>query len=263
MDSARSSVATMPESRRIRVATYNIRNVRALDRKSWWWRRRDNLDQAMRFIDADLWGLQEVFKIQNRWLKNNTFDSGWEHRGRGRNRKNRGEMCPIWTRRSRLRITASATRWFGCKPTQPGSRIPGARFPRLATTAEIRLRGDPQAFVVVNTHLDERSETRRLVALQQLAGWLESDFADCPAIVLGDFNTTLSESAAGPVLTLGLRPVLGPADGPTVHNYGKNPNPQTIDHILVSKHWTIAHARVAREAGQASDHWPVVADLSL
>ena len=247
---------TQPKN--IRVATFNIRNIRALDQASWWPRRRKALAEAITNIDADIWGLQEAYSLQNRWLQTHAFGMDWDYCGRGRNVRGGGEMCPIWVRRSRLRIRSFSTLWYGAKPTTPGSRLPGAKFPRCATLAELHL---GIGVIVVNTHLDERSAQRRSTSLQQLAEWLDRDHRGRPTIVAGDMNTTLEDPAFEPLLELGLQPVLNPSLGPTSHGFGDDKQSSQIDHIFVSRDWTVHSVMIHRDAGYASDHWPVSANL--
>ncbi len=253
----------------ISVATYNIRNMRALDRASLWPLRRRKLASAMEAIDADIWGLQEVYAAQSRWLAANVFnrsgDKGrWEYCGVGRNRNGGGEMCPIWVRTTQLEIVASTTRWFGATPDLPGTKLPGANFPRCANLAQVRWKAQPtQIITVANTHLDGSSPKRRADSISQLAEWLEATIISQPTLVMGDFNCTLEHPEIQPLLTLGLKPVLSPSDGPTSHDYGKNPQPRQIDHIFVSAHWRVNASAIAREAGLASDHWPVTSKLSV
>lgn len=246
----------------MRVATYNIRNIRARDSASWWWRRRVRLAAAMRDVAADLWGLQEAYRAQNDWLDANVFGSGWDRIERGRNRRGGGETCPVWVRTDGFEVTSAATCWFGATPTRPGTRLPEARFPRLATLVEIGRRAGDDRFVVANTHLDEHSARRRRDSLAQLADWLRVGYGGRPTILMGDLNCAPGDDALEPLAALGLRPVLRPDDGPTVNHFGRRPPDRQIDHILVSEHWTVDAAHVARQAGYASDHWPVVADLS-
>ena len=247
----------------MRVATYNIRNLRALDRASWWWRRRDRLAEVMREVGADIWGLQEAYRAQNDWLERHVFGGGWARIERGRNRRGGGETCAVRVRRDGLEVVSAVTLWYGATPTRPGTRLPGARFPRLATLVVISglAGGDP--FVVANTHLDERSARRRRDSLAQLADWLRADHAGRPTILVGDLNCAPDDAEAEPLRELGLRPVLGPDDGPTANNFGRRPPDRQIDHVLVSDHWAVDAAHVLRRAGFASDHWPVVADVRL
>lgn len=256
----------------MRIATYNIRNGRALDRASLWWRRRDALATVVRAVDADLWAMQEAYRFQIDWLRRTVFEpGGWDVAGRGRGAGDRGEHVPLWWRTDRLRCEDHGTRWFGPEPDRPGARVPGARFPRIATIGEFRLGADHddghdhpgQPATVVNLHLDERSAERRAHSVEQLLGWVGS-VDDRPLVVLGDFNAAPSEPAVRSLLDAGLRRVLTDAAGPTSNGFGRDlADQRQIDHILVSPHWTVGEARVVTEAGFASDHWPVVADLTL
>lgn len=243
--------------------------MRALDRASFWPLRRGKLASAIASIDADIWGLQEVYLAQNRWLEVNVFNrSGdkerWEYCGVGRNRNGGGEMCPIWVRTTQFEIVSSTTRWFGSTPDMPGTKLAGANFPRCANLARVRWKAQPaQIITVANTHLDGSSPKRRTDSISQLAEWLETDIANRPTLLMGDFNCTLDEPEIQPLLTLGFKPVLSPHTGPTSHDYGKNPQPRQIDHIFVSSHWRVDSSAIAREAGHASDHWPVTSKLSV
>ena len=54
--------------------------------------------------------------------------------------------------------------------------------------------------------------------------------------------------------------------GPTFHAFGRRRDGPQIDHVLASSHWTVVAAEVVRDTPGwrlPSDHWPVVADLSL
>lgn len=248
----------------MRVATYNIRNGRALDAASWWWRRRDALARVIGEVDADLWALQEAYRFQIDWLRRRVLTPDeWDVVGRGRGAGGRGEHVPLWWRTEPLRCDDHRTRWFGPEPDRPGSRVPGARFPRIATIGEFRLVEGGGEVTVVNLHLDERSAERRALSVEQLIGWI-GPVDDRPIVVLGDLNGPPAEAAVRSLLDAGLRRVLTDDDGPTSNGFGRAIGDQhQIDHILVSRHWRVVGARIVTEAGLASDHWPVVADLEL
>ena len=251
--------ASSDENVPVRVATWNIRTLRAADRPSFWWTRRGDVASAIRSVGADLWGLQEAWSLQRRWLRRHTFGSGWNDLGRGRQSGGGGEASPI-VAGPRFAVGAVTTNWFGLQPRRAGQRLPGASFPRIATIAELTDRTTGTSFVVANTHLDEVSDERRLQSTKQLAEWLRTSTSG-PLIVLGDINCTLTEPPAEPLFALGLRPVLGPDDGPTSNGFGDDAHAFQIDHIFVSEHWSIERAWVHTAAGLASDHYPVVADL--
>lgn len=250
----------------IRVGTYNIRSIWALDKNSFWWLRRNKLKSAITQIESDIWGMQEISSLQASWLDKNVFENQWKHVGRGRMRRGGGESCTIWARSSKFKIIEEFTRWYGGNPTEPGSKLPDASFPRIATAAKLTGSSsftNGEELVIVNTHLDEHSEKRRSFSLAQLAEWIETDFGGKPVILVGDFNCPLDAPPCKPIMEIGLRPVLNKSHGPTANNFGKNLYPQQIDHIFVSKHYTTQQAFVVQEAGMASDHWPVVAELSF
>jgi endonuclease/exonuclease/phosphatase family metal-dependent hydrolase len=246
----------------VRVATYNIRTVRALDWHSLWWRRRRRLAAVVADVGADLWGLQEVWPSQLRWLRRTALTGSWATLGTGRNAGGGGEASPILARTDRYHVLRAVTRWYGDDPERPGSRLPGARSPRIATIAELVVGEGDAELVVANTHLDEASEVRRHASTTQLAGWLREIRQGRSIVVLGDLNCTLDDPPMRPLLDLGLRATLTPSDGPTSTGRGDPDHQQQIDHVLVSDGLTVRASVVHRGGRPASDHWPVVVDLT-
>ncbi|MEJ7721431.1 MAG: endonuclease/exonuclease/phosphatase family protein [Ilumatobacteraceae bacterium] len=114
------------------VATFNIRNGLAWDGRNSWPLRRRATAKALAALDADIVGLQEVYGFQRRYLLGRV--PGYRAVGKGRRNGRRGEQCPILVR-DPVAIDADWTRWFGDEPEHPGSRLPGASFPRIATMA--------------------------------------------------------------------------------------------------------------------------------
>lgn len=244
----------------MRFATYNIRSVRARDWASCWLRRRRALARRVAGIEVDVWAMQEVHASQVRWLARRALPvARWNVVARGRDADGGGEAVPIWWRTDRVEIVHTTTIWFGATPATPGTRLDGARAPRIATLAEAR---DPDGrdLVVVNTHLDERSARRRHASAVQLAGALASRYPGVPTVVLGDLNCTIDDPELAPLLDGGLVPALAPDAGPTANHFGRRPG-AAIDHILASEHWTVVSASVRADAGLVSDHFPVVAEL--
>ncbi|WP_239000806.1 endonuclease/exonuclease/phosphatase family protein [Jiangella asiatica] len=244
----------------LRFATFNIRNGWGFDWLNSWPFRRSATAAAIDALDADVLGLQEVYDFQRRYLDRRLPGERWH--GQGRNGGRSGEQCPIAVTDPRLTVRDHRTAWFGPSPATPGNRLPGASFPRIATMLRCRDERSGAEFVVANTHLDERIEANRLTSAEQLAGWMDLGL---PAVVLGDLNATPDESdVLGPLEAVGLRRV--PIEGGTTHRFSGRHDGPTIDHILVSPHWTVEDAAVAyeRPGGRLpSDHWPVAATLRL
>lgn len=246
------------------VATFNIRNGLAPDGRHLWPLRRRSTAAMIRRLDADVTGLQEVYRWQLRYLLHGL--DGYEAHGEGRSRQRRiraGEACPVLTRSSRVRVTDHWTRWFGEEPHRPGVRLPGASFPRVATMVRTVDRAAATAFDAVNTHLDERRPENRLASVRQLVTWLSPDR---PTIVLGDLNTTPDDDEVFSVFReVGLWPAVPPEAPGTAHRFRGGHDCPRIDHILVSPHWEVVEAGVVTDhpGRLPSDHWPVRAVLRL
>ena len=243
----------------LRVASFNVRNGRALDGRHAWPFRRRACVATVAALDADVIGLQEVYAFQLRAILRG---SGYTACGDGRSARRRGEHCAVLTRPP-LRVVEHVTRWFGDHPDRPGSRLDGARFPRIATTCLLEL--EPSGVVVqfTNTHLDSRAADRRRRSVEQLVTWLDPRR---PQIVVGDFNAEPGAAELEPLGAAGLRPAL-PADaGGTVHGFTGRSDGRRLDHIFVSDHVEVVAAGVERSRVTRrlpSDHWPVVAELRL
>lgn len=245
----------------MRVATYNIRNGRAPDVSSFWWTRRNALAGVIRRVDADLWGLQEAYRFQRRFLQRRALpDAEWDSAGEGRTERG-GEQVPVFHRRSRFDAVNSITRWFGPDPDGRGSTMPGAAQPRIATVVEFRDLEVDRPIRAVNLHLDSDSVDRRAASIRQLAEWLGTD-PGAPTVVLGDFNGPMTDPGYEALTAIGLRSALPEGVGPTSNGFGRDLAAQRqIDHVFLSSDFEVLSARIDHDAGHASDHYPVVVDL--
>ena len=242
----------------IRVASFNIRNGRAFDGRNSWPFRRQTTADAIRSLDADIVGLQEVYGFQLRSLRKRLIDYTVVGE-RSRARHSWGERCPILIRRGVAEQLDVRTMWFGETSMVAGSRIKGAAFPRIATIARIRL--NASEVVVANTHLDAHVDANRMISARQLVDWLDDSV---PRIVLGDFNVTPESKVIEVFAASGLRQAL-PDDAPgTANRFKGQLDGPRIDHIMVSEHFEVLDGKVMHSPASSrlpSDHWPVVAEL--
>jgi endonuclease/exonuclease/phosphatase family metal-dependent hydrolase len=169
----------------------------------------------------------------------------------------------VLARRSTLRIVEERTRWFGETPDRPGTRLPGASFPRIATTVVAELL-DGAALRFTSTHLDERSEERRRLSATQLLEWVAEHGG--AHVLAGDFNAPPTSPLFAAFAAAGFRHAVAASAGGTVHHFTGRRDGRRLDHILVSREFEVVGAEVVYgEPGErlASDHWPVVAELRM
>jgi endonuclease/exonuclease/phosphatase family metal-dependent hydrolase len=243
---------------KIRVATFNVRNGRGVDGLNSWPFRRTVTARMIKDLDADVIGLQEVFRFQLRYLMSKLPEYGAF--GRSRSGHFWGERCMVLYKRRKIELVDGVTHWYGDMPDRV-SRMKDARFPRIATVC--RFRFDGKDFVFANTHLDERSQQNRLSSVEQLQSWVSSRN---PAIVVGDLNVEPGDEVIQHLQGSGFRlakpdPLIGSA-----HQFTGRTDGPLIDHILVNGLADIESCRVetiSPDRRLASDHWPVVATVTF
>ena len=246
----------------LRVVSFNVRNGRAFDGWHSWPFRRRSTAAVVEGLGAAVVGLQEVYACQQRYLLRRL--PRLQAVGEGRSGAGRGERCPVLWDPAVVSVVEHRTRWYGADPDRPGTRLAGARFPRVATLCRLRLEvGGGQEVQLVNTHLDAADRGNRIASAEQLAAWLDPAV---PRIVLGDLNATPDSPVLAPLLDAGLRDALVDVPGGTEHRFTGATDGRRIDHVLVSDDIEVVSAWIAHGTGSGrlpSDHWPVVADLRL
>ena len=254
--------------------SYNIRLDLESDGINRWANRRDQFIGQIRLMSPAIVGLQEVVPGQKSDLEKAL--PGYDFLGVARDDgRSKGEFSNLAIRRDIFRVRSSGTFWLSPTPGVP-SKGWDAAYPRIATWAKLVRRSDGRRFLALNTHFDHVGETARLQSARQIAGWLSAQrTAGESVIVTGDLN---AEPGTPPIReltssTLGLRdaheasqtPRIGP-DG-TFNAFVMVPNEsRRIDYVLASPALAVENYAVLAWQGEggrpASDHFPVVADLS-
>lgn len=252
------------DERALRVVSFNIRNGLALDGLNLWWCRRRRVVATLARLDADLVGLQEVYRFQARWLRRRLV----EHEAYGVGRTDggrRGEQALVLYRRDRFELVEVGTRWYGPDPDDPGTKLPEAMFPRTAAIVRLRDRVTGGPLVFVDTHLDAHVAGNRQASAAQLAGWLADEAS--PVVVAADLNEGPDGPAVAELMaSAGLEQAVPVGAGGSNHDFTGRTDGRRIDHVLVSPSWKVLdgwvdHRRVRGKL--ASDHWPVGADIVL
>ena len=247
----------------LRVATFNIRNSSADDGADSWPLRRDATVAAIQALSADVVGLQEVLLDQLDFLR--LRFPAYSIVGVGRDDGVAGgEHSVVLVRPGDWELESHETRWLSEEPARPGSVGWDADLPRIATLVRLRhSNGTPVG--IANTHYDHVGETARVESSKLLYRWLEAE-PDRQWVLLGDLNATPGSRTLQALTSTGWRDAVPAAEGGTEHAFSGATDRERIDHILVGKGWQVGKAWVSHERPDGrlpSDHWPVVADLSL
>jgi endonuclease/exonuclease/phosphatase family metal-dependent hydrolase len=134
---------------------------------------------------------------------------------------------------------------------------PGMREPRCALVCEIDYPGQP--IHAISTHLAYMGSGQRRAQAEALAAIVAG--LEGPVVLLGDLNAPIHATEVGPLrgplvdafLAIGV---------PPVDERRLSCGDVAIDHVLVRGLEPVL-CRVATEAGDASDHWPVVAEIAV
>lgn len=283
-------------SRRLRVMSYNVRYDTDSDEQHAWSRRRDHVVETISTTQPDIVGLQEPLEHQLSYLDANL--SEYSFFGVGREDGERGgEFVPIGYRTDRFTLVDRGAFWLSETPDDPGSLGWDAACPRVTTWAVLEVDDDSSSagpLTVFNTHFDHRSALARHRSAQVLRSRVADALATGPVIVTGDLNCPEPTSpcevlvggpgdagASGDPTGSGdpddlsddsvLRDCLHAADiehrGPrrTYHAFSGLPL-ERRDYVLVDPSFVVRSSRTIDEREWerfSSDHFPIVADVSL
>ena len=256
-----------------RVMTYNIRLDTPADGPNRWELRRDLLVAQVHLLKPEIAGFQEVVPGQLADLA--AALPGHIRIGGGRDGDGAaGEASPLFVSRAAFAVRARGQFWLSPTPDKTSLGWDAA-YPRIATFAHLRRRGDGGRVLVLNTHWDHIGTQARLESARQIARWIAANRQRGEAlVVLGDFNAALAEPSLQALLSEGqltdARAAAGRnAQGTTITFNAFQAVPAKgglIDHVLVGSGVVVRrwHALAEHFDGRvASDHFPVIADLSL
>ncbi len=256
-----------------RVMTYNIRLDTPADGPNRWDLRRDLLVAQLHLLRPDILGLQEVVPGQLADLAaalpgHARIGSGRDGHGAG------GEASPLFISRAAFAVRTHGQFWLSPTPEKT-SRGWDAAFPRIVTFAHLRRRSDGARVLALNTHWDHVGKQARLESARQIARWLAANRQRGEAVVvLGDFNAELAEPSVQALLAEGkltdARTAAGRhAQGTAISFNAFKAIPASgsvIDHVLIDPAIRVRRWHLLAEhfdGRVASDHFPVIADLSF
>ncbi len=186
--------------------------------------------------------------------------------GLGRDGGSDGEHSAIFYRRDRFDLLKTETKWMSDTPDKV-SKFNESSLNRIFTYAILKEKKTGVEIMVVNTHLDHKSDVARNKQSAMLIEFLK-DYTDYPIVLTGDFNANPSTEVYKTVTSLladSSKLAQTADDHYTYHNYG---NASTyIDYAFVSKkNVAVSKYDVITEAYNdtlPSDHYALIIEYNV
>jgi endonuclease/exonuclease/phosphatase family metal-dependent hydrolase len=265
-----------PDANILKVITFNIRYDNPDDSLYAWPNRTKIICNFLKNEKPDLLGMQEVLAHQYEYLDSVLTDYSSVGVGRTDGAKD-GEMNPVFFRKDRFELIRTRTFWLSDTPEIAGSKAWGADLPRIVTWIELSEKTTHEHFYFFNTHFAHDSDSAGIMSSGLLLNKVDSIAAGFPFVITGDLNMLISDKGyeilTGPYESVPLlsdtyevtekRPV-GPAY--TFNGFSESKKTGRIDYIFVRNGMKVLEHRtfIKKEHGiYISDHWPVMATISL
>ena len=258
----------------LHVMTFNVR--RRLDgvlgrRVDHWSTRRPRVHALFRAERPTLLGVQEAMPDQAAAI-GHALGPDYRFVGHGRDRRRRGEGCPVFFDTTRLELLDWEQTALSDRPHAAGSISWGNVVPRVVVRATFRDRATATPFTLANTHLDPFSPPSRVRAARCIRRLLSG--SAFPAIVMGDLNAragspTLRELLQGDGLIdawAAAERRMTPPWGTFANYRPPREDGARIDWIVTSPAVTVVRAAINAgtfDGGWPSDHLPVQAVLRV
>ena len=251
----------------LKVMSYNIRMGVAKDGTNSWEYRYPATALMLQDQMPDVFGVQEAFEFQIRFIEDNFAD--YDSVGVGRdNGKSEGEFMSIFWNKKTVKMVKWGTFWLSETPEKP-SKGWDAACKRTATWALMKDKKTGKHFYYVNTHLDHRGSEARRQGLNLIVSRIdEINQKGYPMVLTGDFNMKPDDAALTGLeqKMQSARKIAPKTDNhATLNLWGKGKADMVIDYIYVSGFSACPEYHTVNEKyGQwkyISDHYPVYAKL--
>jgi endonuclease/exonuclease/phosphatase family metal-dependent hydrolase len=251
----------------LKVMSYNIRMGTAKDGTNSWEYRYPATAMMIQDQKPDVFGVQEAFDFQIRFIEDNFTDYDCVGVGRD-NGKSEGEHMSIFWNKKTVKMIKWGTFWLSETPEKP-SKGWDAACKRTATWALMKDKNTGKMFYFVNTHLDHRGSEARRQGLNLIVSRIdEINPKGYPMVLTGDFNMKPDDAALTGLeqRMQSARKIAPKTDNhATLNLWGKGKADMVIDYIYVSGFSACPEYHTVNEKyGQwkyISDHYPVYAKL--
>ena len=251
----------------LKVMSYNIRMGVAKDGTNSWEYRYPATAMMLKDQMPDVFGVQEAFNFQIKFIEENFTD--YDSFGVGRdNGKSEGEFMSIFWNKKTVKMIKGGTFWLSETPEKP-SKGWDAACKRTATWALMKDKNTGKLFYFVNTHLDHKGAEARRKGLELIVSRIdEINPKGYPMILTGDFNIKPdNEALVGLEQRMQSARKIAPKtdNNATFNNWGKAKSDMVIDYIYVSGFSACPEYHTIMEKygtwKYVSDHYPIYAKL--
>ena len=170
------------------VATMNVRLFSYGDGKKYngWWHRGGYLCDLVKAQRFDVFGAQEVKIKQMESMREMLPDYGSIGVGRD-DGKEAGEFCPVFYRRSRLKMLDGGTFWLSETPEKASRGWNGA-CNRVCTWGYFQDKITKAKFYFLNTHIENRGDIAKTKGIELVMEFVKEHCKGAPVVVTGDMN---------------------------------------------------------------------------
>ena len=250
----------------LRIGTYNLRNENTYDTGNLWMQRYPHVADIVRYHDFDIFGVQEALSHQLATLKSAL--PGYAYYGIGRDDgKDAGEHEAIFYKTSKFEILKSGDFWLSATPDVPSKSWDAPCCNRICSWVEVKAKSSGKTFFMFNAHYDYEKDFARNESSKLMLKKIESIAGDAPVVFTGDLNGGNNDSWYKLIANSGkLHDTYVLAKSPyyprgSFNNFGKENDGELIDHIFVSKDFTVKSWAVLSDTygngKYPSDHCPV------
>lgn len=251
----------------LKVMSYNIRLGTAKDGTNSWEYRYPATAMMLKDQMPDVFGVQEAFDFQVKFIEENFKDYDCVGVGRD-NGKSEGEHMSIFWNKKNVKMLKWGTFWLSETPEKP-SKGWDAKCKRTATWALMKDKKTGKHFYYVNTHLDHRGSEARRQGLNLIVSRIdEINPKGYPMVLTGDFNMKPDDAALTGLeqRMQSARKIAPKTDNhATLNLWGKGKADMVIDYIYVSGFSACTEYHTITEKygtwKYVSDHYPIYAKL--
>ena len=254
----------------LKVMSFNIRLGVANDGENHWDKRKELVLKTIQNFGPDLLGLQEVWHMQEEYLKEKL--SNYTYYGRSRRMEpGEGEQCAVMYRKDRFEIVKGETFWLSETPEVIESKSWDSSLPRIANWTLLKdKKNNKQEIFLINTHFDHKGRESRKQAALLLKKRIQELKGEVRVIVTGDFNAREDSDpylglVGGKILdTYRMAHKSRTEEESTLSGWNGRTSGNRIDWVLCTRNFRVLSANIDRsEFGgrYPSDHYPVTATL--